>query len=143
VIAVDTNILVYAHRVESKHYVASRGALRELIESDDGWAVPWPCVHEFLATVTKRTIAAGPTPIDLALDQLLELFRSPGIVLLAEHAGYFRALAALLRSSNVTGGAVHDARIAALCLSHGISELWTADRDFARFPQLKTRNPLV
>jgi predicted nucleic acid-binding protein len=43
----------------------------------------------------------------------------------------------------VTGPLVHDARIAALCLSHGIRELWTADRDFSRFPRLKTANPLV
>ena len=38
---------------------------------------------------------------------------------------------------------VHDARIAALCLSHGVRELWSADRDFSRFPALRTRNPLV
>jgi predicted nucleic acid-binding protein len=38
---------------------------------------------------------------------------------------------------------VHDARIAALCLQHGVRELWSADRDFNRFPALRTRNPLV
>jgi uncharacterized protein len=43
----------------------------------------------------------------------------------------------------IRGGQIHDARIAAICLQHGVSELWTADRDFSRFPQLKTRNPLV
>jgi predicted nucleic acid-binding protein len=49
----------------------------------------------------------------------------------------------LLSVGRVTGAKVHDARIAALCLSHGVSELWSADRDFSRFPDLKTRNPLV
>jgi predicted nucleic acid-binding protein len=38
---------------------------------------------------------------------------------------------------------VHDARIAACCLSNGVTELLTLDRDFSRFPQLKTRNPFA
>jgi hypothetical protein len=41
------------------------------------------------------------------------------------------------------GGAVHDARIAAICIAHGIEELWTSDRDFARFPDLRIRDPLI
>jgi hypothetical protein len=52
-------------------------------------------------------------------------------------------LAGLLETSGVAGAKVHDARIAALCLSHGVAELWTADRDFSRFPSLTTRNPLI
>jgi predicted nucleic acid-binding protein len=36
-----------------------------------------------------------------------------------------------------------DTRIAALCLAHGVRELWTADRDFTRYPSLKIRNPLI
>jgi hypothetical protein len=43
----------------------------------------------------------------------------------------------------VQGGAVHDARVAALCLRHGVRTLFTADRDFSRFPTLKVKNPLV
>ncbi|MEK6245650.1 MAG: hypothetical protein AABM33_14270 [Pseudomonadota bacterium] len=43
----------------------------------------------------------------------------------------------------IEGGAIHDARIAALCLHHGVKELWTVDRDFSRFPALRVRNPLV
>lgn len=46
-------------------------------------------------------------------------------------------------TARIAGPAVHDARIAAICLQHGVSELLSADRDFSRFPELKTRNPLV
>jgi hypothetical protein len=35
------------------------------------------------------------------------------------------------------------ARIAALCRQHGVRELWSADRDFNRFPGLVVVNPLV
>jgi uncharacterized protein len=62
---------------------------------------------------------------------------------LAETAGYWPVLERLLSAGRVTGAKVHDARIAALCLCHGVAEIWSADRDFTRFPELKKRNPLV
>jgi predicted nucleic acid-binding protein len=49
----------------------------------------------------------------------------------------------LLAAGRISGPRVYDARIAAICLQHGVRELWTADRDFSRFPQLKTVNPLI
>jgi uncharacterized protein len=57
-----------------------------------------------------------------------------------QHLEYF---AQTLLLSSVVGGQVHDARIAATCLEHQVAELWTADRDFSRFPGLRTRNPLT
>ncbi len=45
-------------------------------------------------------------------------------------------------AAQLQGPRIHDARIAVLCLHHGVSELWTAGRDFSVFPQLKARNPL-
>jgi predicted nucleic acid-binding protein len=64
-------------------------------------------------------------------------------VLLAEAADYWPAFAAAASAARVAGPLVHDARVAALCALHGVSELWTADRDFGRFARLTTRNPLV
>ena len=52
-------------------------------------------------------------------------------------------LDSLFLSSKATGCMIHDAKIAAICIRHGVSELWTAERNFSRFPKLKTRNPLV
>jgi uncharacterized protein len=43
----------------------------------------------------------------------------------------------------IAGPQVHDARLGALCRLHGVRKLWTADRDFGRFPGLTIRNPLV
>ena len=47
----------------------------------------------------------------------------------------------LVQRPRVRGPVVHDARVAAICLAHGIEELLTRDRDFALFPELKTGNP--
>ena len=68
---------------------------------------------------------------------------SPRAVLLAESGTHWATLRAALEAGRISGPQVHDARIAALCIDHGIDELWTADRDFSRFPGVRVRNPLI
>jgi toxin-antitoxin system PIN domain toxin len=142
-IAVDTNLLVYSHRSDSPWFGAAQRALRPLVEGNSPWAIPWPCIHEFLAISTHPKIYRPPTELPRALEQVAALLASPSVIALSEPVGYWPVLQRLLVSGQITGAKVHDARIAALCLSHGVSELWSADRDFSRFPELKTRNPLV
>jgi toxin-antitoxin system PIN domain toxin len=143
VIALDTNILVYAHREDSSWHDSAYRLVVELAEDRAPWAIPWPCLHEFLAIVTHPRIYAPPTPIQVALDQVGAWLGSPSLVLLSESEGYWTGLHSILLAGQVVGSQVHDARIAALCEAHGVRELWTADRDFSRFPGLKFRNPLV
>ncbi len=142
-IAVDTNLLVYAHREDSQMHEPALRHVRELAEGRSAWAIPWPCLHEFVAIVTHPRIYAPPTPTSRATEQVDAWLESPGLSLLFESEGYWPALRGLLAASRVVGPKVHDARIAALCLHHGVRELWTADRDFSRFPALTVRNPLV
>ncbi len=142
-IAVDTNILVYAHRIDSEWHGRAQRVIRSLAESPAPWAIPWPCLHEFIAIATHRAIYDPPTPIERALDQVDAWVEAPALVLLAEGAGYWQRLGGLLAKGRASGPRVHDARVAALCLAHGVRELWTADRDFGRFPELVTRNPLT
>ena len=68
---------------------------------------------------------------------------SPSVEPIGEHVGYWPVLRDLVAASKTVGPRVHDARIAALCRLHGVRELWTADRDFSRFPDLSIRNPLL
>ncbi len=142
-IAVDTNILVYAHRVDTPFHGAAKHSLAEQIEGRATWAIPWPCVHEFLAIVTRPRIFDPPTPLARALDQVDAWLASPSLVLLSEDVGYWDELRTAVAAGHVVGGHVHDARIAALCRLHGVRELWTADRDFTRFPDIVVRNPLI
>lgn len=142
-IAVDTNILVYAHREDSEWHEVARARVAELAEGRVPWAIPWPCVHEFLAIVTHPKIYAPPTPLASAVDQVEAWLEAPTLVLLSESGDYWHELRATIEAGRVVGPQVHDARIAALCLQHGVRQLWSADRDFGRFPVLKTTNPLV
>jgi toxin-antitoxin system PIN domain toxin len=142
-IAVDTNILVAFHRTEYAHHAAAVKAVTALAEGADRWAIPWPCVHEFLAVVTNGRIFLRPTEPETALAVLEALMASPTLSLIGEGPGYWESLRGAVLSGQITGARIHDARIASLCLQHRINCLWTADRDFSRFPALKCRNPLA
>jgi hypothetical protein len=143
VIAVDTNILVYAHRADSEWHDRATASVTELAEGVRSWAIPWPCIHEFLATVTHPRIFRTPTTVTGALGQVEAWLESPSLVVLSESDIHFDALRDVISTSRAVGPRVHDARVAALCLVHGVRELWSADRDFSMFPSLRVRNPLV
>jgi len=142
-IAVDTNILVYAHRVDSPWNQAAYACVRGLAEQRASWAIPWPCVYEFFAIVTHPRIYAPPSTTEQAINQLDAWFEAPCLTLLAEEGAHWQTLKLQLLRGKVAGPLVHDARIATLCLVHGVNELWSADRDFGRFGELRTRNPLL
>jgi toxin-antitoxin system PIN domain toxin len=143
VIAVDTNILVYAHRQDSVFHEAAARAVQELAESRAPWALPWPCVHEFFSVVTHPRIFDPPSTTAQAIDQLAAWLASPSAVAVSEGETYWQTFSHFLADGKITGPAVHDARIAALCVTHGVRDLWTADRDFSRFPRLRVSNPLL
>lgn len=142
-IAVDSNLLVYAHRRDAAFHGEAAEVVRSLAEGRAPWAVPWPCIHEFLAIVTHPRIYDPATKVPRAIAQVDAWLGSPSLVLLGEGPGYAEHLREALTASRSVGARVHDARVAALCTFHGVRELWTADRDFARFPAVRARNPLV
>ena len=142
-IAVDTNLLVYAHREDSPWHEIALKVLTDLANGSALWAIPWPCVHEFLAIVTHPKIYRPPTPVPTAIKAMKAWNESPTLRLLGESPDHLERLEHLMMSAKATGPMVHDARIAALCLSHGVRQFWSADRDFSRFPSLKIKNPLI
>jgi uncharacterized protein len=143
VIAVDTNLLVYAHREDSSFHDAAYTRIEHLANGVAAWAIPWPCLHEFFAVVTHRRVFDPPTPVSAALDQIDAWMESPALQVLAESTHHWKALARLVSEARISGPRIHDARIAAICLQHGVAELWSADRDFSAFPELRVRNPCV
>jgi toxin-antitoxin system PIN domain toxin len=143
VIALDANILVYAHREDSPFHDTAVRHVAGLAEGPAAWAIPWPCLHEFLAIVTHPRIYAPPTPLARALDQVDAWLESPTLALLVESPAHWPTLRRLLAAGRVAGPRVHDARVAALCQQHGVRELWSADRDFSRFRGITVVNPLI
>ena len=142
-IAVDTNILVYAHRDDSEWHEPALVAIKSLATGVSPWAIPWPCVHEFFSIITHPRVFSPPSTRAEACEQLEVWMESPSLTLLGEETGYWHQLRATLDAGKIVGPAVHDARISALCVHHGVTALWTADRDFSRFAGLRVRNPLT
>ena len=141
--AVDTNILVYAHRSDSPWHEAADRCLSELAETGRAWGIPWPCIHEFLSVVTHPKIYRPPSPLKDALLQVECWIACPTLHLLGELPDYWTELSGVLEKGQVCGPRVHDARIAAICRQHGARALWSADRDLGRFTGLLVTNPLV
>jgi toxin-antitoxin system PIN domain toxin len=142
-IAVDSNLLIYAHKEGSSFHTAAMDLVDSLRHQRATWAIPWPCIHEFIGIVTHPGIYKPASTLTEALGFVDSLLASPQLHLLSESPGYFEKLRDIATAARLKGPRIHDARIAALCLHHGVSELWSADRDFSAFPQLKVRNPLV
>ena len=141
-IAVDTNLLVHAHQREASLHGKAKEAVRQLAESPAPWAV---CLHsfvEFYAVVTHPKLWKSPSRPEQAIDQIQAWRESPSLRILCDTPGVLDKLAEMSINGSVHGALIHDARIAACCLVSGVGELWTVDRDFSRFPALKTRNPL-
>jgi len=141
--AVDTNVLIYAEITSSQHHKRARQVLVRLAEGDEAWAIPWACIYEFLRVVTHPRVYHPPVPAEIALQDLSAVLASPSLLLLSETPRHYSILEDVIQRSGVSGNLIHDAHIVALCLEHGVSELLTGDRDFARFPGLHFTDPFV
>lgn len=144
-IAVETNVLIYAHRREAEQHDVALARMSELASGPEPWAIPWPCVYEFFSVATNRRIwGDAASTADQAWRQLEAWMGSPCLSLLAETGDAFaEILERFVRRPRVVGPVVHDARIAALCVAHGVDCLLTRDRDFGLFPEVVVEDPFA
>ena len=139
--AVDTNVLVYARRVEPTEHTIAERVLQALARGSDPWVLPWPCVYEFLRVVTSPGVFIPRPPLNEAWSAVELLLDSPAVVPVSEGERHREVIKSLLRTVPLTGNILHDAHIAAMLIEHGVDEIITADEDFRRFPGLKVTNP--
>jgi toxin-antitoxin system PIN domain toxin len=136
-IAVDTNVLVYAHRAESSRHERARRWLGHLAHGDAPWAIPVFCLGEFVRIATHRRVFDPPSTLEQAIDAVDAILECPSVRLLAPTPVTWSLLRAALVAADATGNLVFDAQIAALCREHGVERILTEDRDFNRFAFLK------
>lgn len=137
-IAVDTNVLVYAHREELPQHRAARAKLTALAEADRTWGIPVFCVAEFVRVVTHPKLFDPPYGADEACRAVDQLLASPSVRVLHSGPSFFAHFAEAVRDANAVGNLVFDAQIVAVCRESGVTSLLTEDRDFARFRRFKT-----
>jgi toxin-antitoxin system PIN domain toxin len=143
VLALDTNILVHAHRSGTAHHQAALALLSELSEGPAPYALFWPSLYEFLRVVTHHRVFDPPSPLAAALEAIGDLVAPPVVRVLSETPRHQALLERVIRETRVTGNLIHDAHLVALALEHGVHEILTLDGDFARFPQVASRNPFL
>lgn len=136
-IAIDTNILVYAHRDSFPLHAIAARRLRELAEGPVPWALPIFCIGEFCRVVTHSRVLSPPSSMDTALLAIERLLAAPSTRLLLPGETFVHHFETCVRQAGATGNLVFDAQIAAVCREHGVNRLLTADRDFARFAELE------
>ena len=132
-IAIDTNVLVYAHRGETPQHSVALARLRSLAEGGVPWGLPVFCIGEFVRVVTHPRLFHPPTKLAAALGFLDQLLGSPAARLLLPGPTFPTLFAEACRDGAANGNLAFDAQLVALCREHGVSEILTEDRDFARF----------
>ncbi len=132
-IAVDTSVLVYAHREETPLHAVALDRLRSLAEGGTPWALPAFCIGEFVRVVTHARVFTPPTDLETALTFLEHLLESPSIRLLLPGPTFPTVFAEACRAGSAAENSAFDAQLVAVCREHGVAEILTEDRDFARF----------
>jgi toxin-antitoxin system PIN domain toxin len=138
-IAIDTNVLVYAHRAETSRHGVALGRLRDLVEGGVPWALPVFCIGEFIRVVTHPRVFSPPTDLETALEFVDQVLGSPSARILVPGPTFAVSFAEACRSGAAQGNLAFDAQIVAACREHGVAEILTEDRDFARFGTLVAR----
>jgi predicted nucleic acid-binding protein len=141
--AVDTSVLLMALRRSAPEHVTAVALLRSLAEGRSPWAMPWCAVYEALAAATDPARYHPPMTTAQARADLAALIASPSLVLLSEGERHHELLDGLLQTAAPSGPALDGARIAALCLEHGIEELYSTDLDLLRYPGVRVTHPFL
>jgi toxin-antitoxin system PIN domain toxin len=143
VLAVDTNVLVYAADEDSPYHATCRTWLERQRRLPDAWYVTWGIVYEFLRVTTHPRVMRRPWNAAGAWGFIARLLASPGLEVLVatpRHAAVAEQVFGEL--PDLSGNLLHDAHTAILLREHGVKQICTRDTDFARFPFLDVIDPL-
>jgi len=140
-IALDTNILVYAHRAGVPEHRAAKRSIEELAGSAGGWCIPFPCIAEFWAVVTHPASAGRPSRRREAR-QFLDNLIAAGAKILYTRNGAMERFLDLAVQLDVQGARIFDLQIGLICREAGAREIWSHDRNFIAVPGLVVTDPL-
>ena len=142
-IAVDTNLLVYAHRGAVPEHRAAREALERASRDRRGWGTAVGCVAEFWSVVTHTRATGRPSEPDEARRFLRSLVEEGGLELWSPGPGFGARLVQMASELRISGARIFDLQIALTVFDNGAIEIWSHDRNFASFPGLETHDPLA
>jgi hypothetical protein len=141
VIVIDANLLIYSYDAASPHHLKSSTWVEQTLSSGEPVGLSWQTVSAFLRVVTNRRLPGKRVDLREALDAVQEWLQVPSVSILIPGEGHWAVLRRMILEGGASGPLVSDAQLAALTIEYG-GVLYTADRDFARFPGLRWKNPV-
>jgi len=143
VLAVDTNVLVYAADADSQFHSPCRDWLERQRSRPDAWYTTWAILYEFLRVTTHPRVMRRPWSLTVAWEFVTALLASPGLAVLVPTLRHADVAAELISEMpHLAGNLLHDAHTAILMREHGVTRICTRDSDFHRFPFLEVIDPL-
>lgn len=141
--SLDVNLLLYASDTSSPAHTEARRFLEGCMSRPDIMYLSWPTLMSYLRIATHPSIFDAPLTPEEAVANVEELLALPHSRCLAEEEGFWETWRATVSEVPVRGNLVPDAHLAALLRSHGVTKLYTHDRDFRRFEFLHVEDPLA
>lgn len=140
-IVVDANLLIYASSKNSPHHPAASKWLASALDGDEALAFSWATINAFLRISTHPTVSTPPFTPERATEIVDSWLQRPIVTILEPGSGYWPIFRRLLLETPARGNLVMDAHLAALAIEHD-GTVYTTDRDFRRFQNLRVVNPL-
>ncbi|MDQ3281293.1 MAG: PIN domain-containing protein [Acidobacteriota bacterium] len=141
-IVVDANILIYAYNTAVEQHATARRWLEDAFSGEQRVALPWSVIHAFLRVTTNEKILPSPLSIQSAVSIVEDWRAVTNVRIIQRGPRYWQIMRELLIHANARGNLVTDVDVAAITIENDAT-LYTNDRDFARFPGLRTINPLA
>jgi toxin-antitoxin system PIN domain toxin len=142
VILPDVNLLIYAHDTAARSHDAAREWWDGALSGDEPVAVAWVTLLAFVRLTTKRAVFEEPFSVEEAVHRVEAWLAQPNVRMVQPGHRHAELLFRYLRALGAGGNLTTDAHLAALAVEHGCT-LHSTDADFARFPGLDWRNPLL
>jgi uncharacterized protein len=141
VIVLDANILLYAYDSASCKHARARAWVEDVFSEAAPIGVPWQTIGAFLRIMTNTRLPGERFSLQEAVQVVDRWLEQPNVRLLTPADDHWPLLRRMIVEGQAPGALVSDAQIAALTVEYG-GTLHTTDRDFARFPGLRWKNPL-
>jgi uncharacterized protein len=141
VIVVDANLLIYSYDTDSSSHAKSRAWVEKIFSDVEPVGLPWQTVSAFLRVITNRKLPGARLTVEQAAQIVDEWLAQPNVRILTPGDEHWSVLKRMMVEGRASGPLVSDAELVALTVEYG-GVLYTADRDFARFPGLRWKNPV-
>lgn len=140
---IDANILIHASNGASPHKADAQDFLRRTVTGRELTVLFWPVLLAYVRISTHASVLDPPLPFDKACGNVSALASAPPVMVMGEGPRFWDLFVSGTMAAQARGNQVTDAHIVALMREHGVTTIWTQDRDFRKFDGIEVRDPFA